>query len=121
MLGYPTSEAQVGSRLARHREVAGAEVLVAEVDGEVAGLVAICPTQLFERDRPSCRVTSLAVRAGSRRTGVATALIEAADRAARELGCFRLEVTCRPDRPDAHAFYRSRGFQERPHRFVKEL
>jgi hypothetical protein len=51
MLGYPTPEAQVGSRLTRLRRVAGAEVLVAEVDGQVAGLVAICPTQLFERWR----------------------------------------------------------------------
>lgn len=120
-LGYPASEEQVRSRLARLRRVAGAEVLVAELDGRVVGVVAMCPTHLLEREGPSCRVTAFAVRAELRRQGVGTALIEAVEEEARRQGCFRIEVTCRPDRHEAHAFYASRAFYERPLRFVKEL
>jgi len=121
MLGYPESEGQLESRLARLREVEGANVLVAEVDGEVAGVVASCLTHLLHHERPSCRVTALAVKVGSRRTGVGRALIESVEREARLQGCSRLEVTTRPDRIEADVFYESVGFEKRPHRLVKFL
>ena len=120
-LGYPAEEREVRSRLGRLREVAGAEVFVAERSGQVAGMVAICPTHLLERDRPSCRVTALVVRADVRRAGVGAALMEAVEEEARRQGCFRVEVACRPEREEAHAFYASRGFRERPLRFVKDI
>jgi len=46
---------------------------------------------------------------------------EAAERFARERGCYRLEVTTRPDRAAARGLYESLGFEERPRRLVKPL
>jgi hypothetical protein len=40
---------------------------------------------------------------------------------ARRLGCFRVEVTCRPDRREARRLYERCGFSERPRRSSKEL
>jgi N-acetylglutamate synthase-like GNAT family acetyltransferase len=121
MLGYPSTEAQVRARLARFEAFPGAEVLVAEREGVVVGAVGLSQTQLLAQDSPSCRITALAVSPRARRQGVATALLDAVEEEARRQGCFRLEVTSRPDRREAHAFYTSRGFEERRHRFAKEL
>jgi ribosomal protein S18 acetylase RimI-like enzyme len=120
-LGYPASEEQVRSRLLRFDRVPGAEVLVAEREGAVLGVVALSQTHLLAQDSPACRVTALAVRPDARRQGIGGALMEAVEEEARSQGCFRIEVTCRPDRHPAHALYRSRGFEERRYRFAKEL
>jgi ribosomal protein S18 acetylase RimI-like enzyme len=76
---------------------------------------------LIYRPRPHCRVTALAVRSDRRRQGVARALLEAVETIARERGCFRVELTTRPDRDDALRFYEACGFAERPRRLVKPL
>ncbi len=121
LLGYPSSESQVRARLARFEAFPGAEVLVAEREGAVVGVVGMSQTQLLAQDAPSCRITALAVMPAARRRGVATALLDALEREARKQGCFRIEVTSRPDRREAHAYYLERGFEERRHRFAKEL
>jgi predicted N-acetyltransferase YhbS len=121
VLGYPATDAQVRARLERFEGVPGADVLVAEHDGEVVGVVGMSPTHLLGHDRPACRITALAVRAKHRRRGVARALVDAVEEEARRQGCFRVEATCRPDRTGAHAFYADRGFEEWRYRFAKPL
>lgn len=59
--------------------------------------------------------------ADQRRGALGTALIEAVEAIARERGCFRLELTTRPSRAEALAFYAALGFTERPYRLVKAL
>jgi GNAT superfamily N-acetyltransferase len=96
-------------------------VLVAEIAGEtvaVAGYEVIDP---LERDRPRCRITALLTAAAHRRRGAARALVGAIELAARDRGCFRLEVTTRPQRADALSLYAAMGFRERPRRLVKAL
>jgi ribosomal protein S18 acetylase RimI-like enzyme len=120
-LGYPSTEEQVRTRLNRFERMPGAEVLVAEREGTVLGVAGVSQTQLLAQDAPACRVTALAVAPEARRRGVGAALLKAAEEIAREQGCFRVEVTCRPDRHAAHALYRRLGFEERRYRFAKEL
>jgi GNAT superfamily N-acetyltransferase len=120
-LDYPASEAEVETRLRRLQEVPGAGVLVAEVDDEVAAVASYQIIELLERPQPHCRITALVTSSEHRRRGAATALIGAIESAARERGCFRLEVTSRPERTDALRFYETRGFHERPRRLVKGL
>jgi GNAT superfamily N-acetyltransferase len=120
-LGYPTAAEAVGSRLKRllsHRDVG---VFVYELDGETVGLAAYQLVFLLERAQPQCRLTALVVDNEHRRLGVAAALLDAVEAAARRAGCFRLEVTTQPRRDDALAFYIGHGFYERPRRLVKEL
>ncbi|MGH2883851.1 MAG: GNAT family N-acetyltransferase [Solirubrobacteraceae bacterium] len=120
-LGYPASSLELGERLERLADHPDAEVLVAELDGEVVGVAAYQLIDLLERPDPQCRITALVVDDRYRRRGVAFALVHTIEESARDLGCFRLEVTTRTERADALAFYRAAGFKERPHRLVKPI
>lgn len=120
-LGYPASALELGERLERLTDHPDAEVLVAELDGEVVGVAAYQLIDLLERSDPQCRITALVVDDRYRRRGVAYALLHTIEESARDLGCFRLEVTTRHERADALAFYRAAGFDERPHRLTKPL
>jgi GNAT superfamily N-acetyltransferase len=120
-LGYDASLPELNERLERLLGRPDAGVLVAEVGGRPAAVASYQIIELLERSRPQCRITALVTGSGHRRQGVATALIEAIEAVARERGCFRLEVTSRPERVDALGFYTARGFHERPRRLVKPL
>jgi len=120
-LGYPTSALELGVRLERLADHPDAEVLVAELDGEVVGVAAYQLIDLLERPDPQCRITALVVDDRYRRRGVAYALLHTIEDCARDAGCFRLEVTTRAERADALAFYRAAGFDQRPHRLTKPL
>jgi len=120
-LGYPASSLELGERLERLTDHPDAEVLVAELDDEVVGVAAYQLIDLLERPDPQCRITALVVDDRHRRRGVAYALLHTIEESARDLGCFRLEVTSRPERAEALAFYRAAGFDEQPRRLTKPL
>jgi GNAT superfamily N-acetyltransferase len=120
-LDYPSDPERVRGRLERLGRRADGEALVAEVDGAPLAVIAYQLVDVLERDAPQCRVTTLVTTSTARRRGAARMLVEAVERRARELGCFRLEVTTRPERADASAFYAALGFNERRRRLVKPL
>ena len=120
-LGYPASALELSERLERLTDHPAAEVLLAELDGEVVGVAAYQLIDLLERPDPQCRITALVVDDRYRRRGVAYALLHTIEEWARDVGCFRLEVTTRPERAEALAFYRAAGFEERPRRLTKPL
>ena len=94
---------------------------MAEDGGTIVGFAAIAIVRLLERDRPLCKLTSLMVAPGAQGRGVGSSLLEAVETEASELGCDRVEVASGSEREEAHAFYARRGFEETPHRFVKDL
>jgi len=120
-LGYPATAYELSERIERLADRPDGEVLVAELDGDVVGLAAYQLIDVIERPDPQCRITALVVDDRYRRRGVAYALLHTIEETARDFACFRLEVTTRPDRAEALAFYRAAGFDERPHRLVKPL
>ena len=69
----------------------------------------------------ACRITALAVAEHARRTGVGKALLYGAEARARQNGAVRIELTSAGQRTDAHAFYRSCGYEEGALRFMKRL
>jgi GNAT superfamily N-acetyltransferase len=99
----------------------GQSVLVAESNGQVIGLATIIVRHVIHYDTPFARLAALVVATGRRKSGVGAALVEAAERIARGAGCSVMEITSGDHRPEAHAFYRRLGFDERPRRFVKRL
>jgi GNAT superfamily N-acetyltransferase len=120
-LGYPAAVADVSERLARLLARGDGGVLVAEIGGKAVALVSYQIIDLLEHARPQCRITAMVVREDERRRGIASALIGAIESSARERGCFRLEVTTRPQRSDALGLYAALGFHERPYRLIKTL
>ena len=99
------------SALADIAATPGAEVLVAERDGEV---VATCQLLVFRhlqhRGGRCAEVESMHVRPDLRGTGVGGVLLEAAVDMARAAGCYRIQLTSNAARTDAHRFYERHGF-----------
>ncbi len=120
-LGYPTEAAEAVTRLTDLLARDGEGALVYDLDGATVGLLTWQLMHLIYRAAPQLRITALVVRGDQRRRGIATELLAAAERIAREHGCTRVELTTRPRRADAAALYESAGFEERPRRLVKHL
>ena len=91
---------------------AGRTVLVAESEGSVVGTVdcAVLPN-LTRGARPFMLVENVVVAAACRRSGVGSALLEAAVSVARQAGCYKVQLLSRVDRHAAHALYESSGFR----------
>ncbi len=86
-------------------------VFLAEIDGRIAGTatVIIVPN-LRTPARPYAIVENVVVEESARRSGVGAALIQATINAARAAGCYKVALTSRLDRAEAHAFYERLGF-----------
>jgi GNAT superfamily N-acetyltransferase len=105
--------------------------LVAELDGEVVGSLdarLLVPSEDaafgFARDHltPRLRIEYLATAASRRRSGVGTALVEAAEAWGRERGATVAELTTYRRSPLALPFWTRRaGYQERSVNLRKEL
>lgn len=105
------------------RDTAGrateAMLLVAECDGEVIGTVTICPpgSPFAEIGRPGeVEFRFLAVEPEHQRTGVASALVEAVEQHARDLGAEALAICVRDTNLNAARMYEAMGFVRVPER-----
>jgi GNAT superfamily N-acetyltransferase len=119
-LGYPTEGETLQRRLDALVASPAVALLVAERDGRVVGLASMHVMPLIER-APMGRLSAIVVAANERGAGIGHALVERVESEARARGCERLEVTSAERRADAHAFYRSLGFEPAPQRFIKSL
>jgi GNAT superfamily N-acetyltransferase len=87
-------------------------VLVAEVDGSVAGVIAPHAIPYFERPGAFARIVALGVDGERRRGGIGRRLVHAAHQWAAARGCVDAEVTSRLVREDAHRFYAALGYED---------
>ena len=85
----------------------GASLRVVRADGEVAGYALV----LFRSNALVARLYSLAVGKDHQGQGIGSALIEDAERIARERGAARLRLEVREDNPGARRLYESLGFR----------
>ena len=119
-LGYSTDAGLVPARLER-LAIVGDRVVVAEADGEVAGLAHLQVTPTIEHDRPVAKIGALVVEKSHRGTGVGLALVDALEVEARERGCGVLFLTTAERRDDAHLFYERVGFAHTGRRYSRTL
>jgi ribosomal protein S18 acetylase RimI-like enzyme len=84
--------------------------LVAEVDGEVAGYVAVTAKGPFAESAHVFALWSLVVSVDVRRRGVATALLEAAERAAAARGATKLSLHVLGTNDAALRLYERHGY-----------
>jgi GNAT superfamily N-acetyltransferase len=119
-LGYPAEREAVGRRLRRLSE-AGDEVVVAELEGRIAGLAQLQVSPALEYDGDAAKLAALVVDESHRGEGVGRALVEATEMRARARGCVLLYLTTAEHRADAHAFYRSVGLEHTGRRYAKRL
>jgi GNAT superfamily N-acetyltransferase len=96
------------------------DVLVAEVDGDVVGVCQVIIFRHFQHAGGWCaEVESVHVRSDQRSQGIGAQLLHAADELAKERGCYRIQLTSRNVREDAHRFYRTNGYGQTSQGFKK--
>jgi len=117
-LGYRTPPADVERRLEGMERSAA---LVAELDGEVAGVLTLAMVPVLHEPGDWCRITMLVVAERARRRGLARALVAEAETVARGHGCVRVEVTSALHRDGAHEFYRGMHYGQVSEHFLKPL
>lgn len=121
-LGHrPESLGHVEDALTEIASDTRAVVLVAELEGEVVGLVSGAASRVLEYPAPQLRISAIAVSAAHRRRGIGEALVRAMEGRAAALGCFRVELTSARSLVGAHAFWRAVGYDEVGLRFVRRL
>src|SRR5664280_473534 len=81
------------------------DVLIAEEDGEVIG---VCQVIIFQHFQHAggwcCELESVHVRDDCRSRGIGAAMLAAAEAVAVTKGCYRMQLTSRNVRGDAHRF-----------------
>jgi GNAT superfamily N-acetyltransferase len=98
------------------------DVLVAELNGEVVGVCQVLVFQHFQQTGAwCCELESVHVRGDLRGHGVGTKLLAEAEALARRAGCYRIQLTSRNVRLDAHRFYEMNGFEQTSQGFKKKL
>jgi GNAT superfamily N-acetyltransferase len=86
-------------------------VLVAEVEGKVVGVCQLIVFRHFQSRGALCaEIESVHVHPDQRGHGIGHILMGAAIERARELGCYRVQLTSNLARADAHRFYEALGF-----------
>jgi len=119
-LGYPSDADAVEERLDR-LWVVGDRVIVAEVEGDVVGVVHLQVTPALERERPAGKIGALVVDEGHRGQGIGRALFAAVEQEARLRGCELVYLTTAEQRDDAHAFYERLGLEYVGRRYSRTL
>ena len=109
-------------RAAEETRARGGDVLVAEDDGAVVGVVQVIVFPHFQHTGGwCCELESVYVRSDSRGRGVGAAMLSAAEALARERGCYRIQLTSRNVRVEAHRFYATHGYEQTSQGFKKPL
>jgi len=120
-LGYPRESRFVEERIKLWHEDPDASLFLASSGDRIVGLLALRFLTPFESAVRVARLMVLSVTAAARRSGIASALVDAAAAAAEAAGCSKLEVTTNCRRNDAHGFYEGTGFQQTHRYYAKEL
>jgi GNAT superfamily N-acetyltransferase len=120
-LGYPTSPAEIPARLERIDAFEDAQVLVAELDGVVVGVVTSHLLPTLHGSGPAALLTALVVAPTARRLGIGALLVSATEEWARANGAAKILVTSALHRADAHAFYEALGWSRTGVRLAKML
>jgi len=122
-LGHPASKIQMQKRLEIISSNPMYYTLVAELDGKVVGMVGLRQLYSYEGDSPVVQISALVTKAEYRGLGIGKELIKKAEKWAKENGVNAIVLTSgnRPEREDAHQFYKHLGYSVSGFRFSKIL
>ncbi len=107
--GYPSGTSDILARLERFAPP-GSQVIVADLDGELLGFIALHVMPRFEHSDTIARILALVVDPGVRERGVGHLLMTEAEQVARDQGAAFIEVTAGHHRPDARHLYETLGY-----------
>lgn len=122
-LGYPTTTAQMTTRMEAISALADHWTFVAVSEGVIAGYVGMSKQFFWEQDGHFIRIQALVVKKEFRRHGVGKLLIETAEQLAGFNDAKMLMLNCgnREERQSAHLFYPEMGFEAKSTGYVKRM
>jgi GNAT superfamily N-acetyltransferase len=89
----------------------GNYLLVAGLGGQAVAMVQLVTFRHFQHRGGRCaEIESLHVAPAHRDTDIGSKLLEYAASRARDLGCYRMQLTAGAKREDAHKFFQDHGF-----------
>ncbi len=109
-LGYEVNIGELKSRLEAIGAMAGHNILVAEIDGHLAGFCHMFARPALEKP-PEAILLSLIVDAEYREDGIGRALVDAVEAWAKGENYSSVSLSSQVDREDAHAFYANLGYE----------
>jgi GNAT superfamily N-acetyltransferase len=121
VLGYPTILAAARTRLDTIGRDQDYYTVVAELGGEIKGLLGLRRGWAYELDEPIVQMFVLVVDEKSQGRGIGTALLQHAKEWARAQGAAGISLVSGYHRPAAHRFYEHRGFEPHGHVFLKKF
>jgi ribosomal protein S18 acetylase RimI-like enzyme len=108
--GWQVSPEQVEERLRKMADSDAYQVLLAEDEGQVMGLLSLSFRHTLFHPAPSALIDELVVERGHRRRGVGQQLVAEAIERCRAAGCCEIEVSTERSNEAAQEFYRRHGF-----------
>jgi GNAT superfamily N-acetyltransferase len=89
----------------------GNYLLVADLGGRAVAMVQLVTFRHFQHRGGRCaEIESMHVASTHRDTDIGSQLLEYAASRARDLGCYRMQLTAGAKREDAHKFFQDHGF-----------
>jgi GNAT superfamily N-acetyltransferase len=120
-LGYPCNRDEAAERIAFILGDPRQHLLLAEIDGQACGLVAMDLRYSLTRGGDQVRITALVVSPDCNRQGIGRRLLHEVEGISRRAGIAKIEVTSNPSRLEAHAFYHACGYTDGSRHFFKLL
>lgn len=122
-LGYPTTVESMEKRFKQIQSHPDYHTLVASYNGDIVGMVGLVRGFYYEMDGCYVRIVALVVESKYRGSGIGKKLVQEAENWAKRLGATRIVLNSgnRPERFNAHQFYKRIGFVEKSIGFVKSL
>jgi GNAT superfamily N-acetyltransferase len=120
-LGHPQTAAGLRAVLEGVLADPRADVLVADDNGALLGAATYFMVPVAHDSRPWCRITTLVVDEAHRGRGIGQMLLEAAETAARDAECYRIEATSALYRTGAPRLYERLGYGRTSAHFLKRL
>jgi len=108
--GWQVSPEQIEESLRKMADSDAYQVLLAEDEGQVVGLLSLSFRQTLFHAAPSALIDELVVERGHRGRGVGRQLIAEAIERCRAAGCCEVEVSTERSNEAAQGFYRQHGF-----------
>jgi GNAT superfamily N-acetyltransferase len=120
-LGYPTSYEDMKARFKNISSDSSYCTLLAEVKGEVVGLVGLQKSYMYEKIGINIRIVAMVVQSDFRGKGIGKHLLSKAESWAKNQGAISMSLNSgnRSEREGAHLFYQRMGFTAKSTGFVK--
>jgi GNAT superfamily N-acetyltransferase len=120
-LGHPTTKEQMLRRMKNISSNPMYCTFVAELKGNVVGMVGLRQLYSYEGDNKAIQISALVTKVAYRGLGIGKALIKQAESWAKENGANVIVLTSgnRPEREEAHKFYKHLGYFVSGVRFTK--